>query len=58
MKIITHDLAQFEILEIYPLADVHVGDPRLIIKIFKPKNYKRKITSMAVCQDCGYSWRV
>ena len=27
MKIITHDLAQFEILEIYPLADVHVGDP-------------------------------
>lgn len=27
MKIITHDLPQFEILEIYPLADVHVGDP-------------------------------
>jgi hypothetical protein len=30
--------------------------PWLIIKIFKPKEYK--ITSMAVCQDCGYSWRV
>lgn len=32
--------------------------PWLIIKIFKPKEYKNKITSMAVCQDCGYSWRV
>lgn len=27
MKVIKHDLPQFETLEIYPLADVHVGDP-------------------------------
>ena len=27
MKIITHELPQFETLEIYPLADVHTGDP-------------------------------
>ena len=27
MKIITKDLPQFDTLEIYPLADVHVGDP-------------------------------
>lgn len=32
--------------------------PWLIIKIFKPKKYKDKITSMAVCQGCGYSWKV
>lgn len=32
--------------------------PWLIIKIFKPKNNKSKITSMAVCQGCGYSWKV
>lgn len=27
MKIITRDLPQFNTLEIYPLADVHIGDP-------------------------------
>ncbi|GFN35364.1 metallophosphoesterase [Tepidimicrobium xylanilyticum] len=27
MKIIKHDLPQFDTLEIYPLADVHIGDP-------------------------------
>ncbi len=27
MKVIKHDLPQFETLEIYPLADVHIGDP-------------------------------
>ena len=27
MKIITKDLPQFDTLEIYPLADVHIGDP-------------------------------
>ena len=26
MKVIKHDLPQFETLEIYPLADVHIGD--------------------------------
>ena len=31
--------------------------PWLIIKIFKPKKHKDKITSMAVCQSCGYSWK-
>lgn len=32
--------------------------PWLIIKIFKPRKYKSKITRIAVCQDCGYSWKV
>ena len=32
--------------------------PWLIIKIFKPKAYKYKMKTMAVCQSCGYSWRV
>lgn len=32
--------------------------PWLIIKIFKPRKYQHKIISMAVCQNCGYSWRV
>ena len=27
MKVIKHDLPQFDTLEIYPLADVHIGDP-------------------------------
>ena len=32
--------------------------PWLIIKIFKPKKHKTKTVSMAVCQDCGHSWKV
>lgn len=32
--------------------------PRLIIAIFRPKKTKTKAYSEAVCQDCGYSWRV
>lgn len=32
--------------------------PWLIIKIFKPKNYKSKIIKQAICQSCGYSWKV
>lgn len=32
--------------------------PWLIIKIFKPKKYKGKVTSMAVCQNCGHRWKV
>ena len=29
MKVISHDLPKFTELEIYPLADVHIGDPLL-----------------------------
>ena len=32
--------------------------PWLIVKIFSPKKYKSKITKQAVCQSCGYSWKV
>lgn len=33
--------------------------PMLIIKIFKPKNYKTKTIhkSMFVCQSCGFNWK-
>lgn len=33
--------------------------PMLIIKIFKPKNYKTKSThkSMCVCQSCSHTWK-
>lgn len=30
----------------------------LIIKILFPKKAKTKIHTMAVCQACGYSWKV
>ena len=34
--------------------------PALIIKIFAPKRQKLKTKhfSMAICQHCGYSWKV
>lgn len=32
--------------------------PWIIIKILKPKKYKSKVRSIAVCQDCGYKWNV
>ena len=32
--------------------------PWLIVKIFSPKKYKSKVTNQAVCQSCGYSWKV
>jgi predicted nucleic-acid-binding Zn-ribbon protein len=32
--------------------------PRLIIAILKPKKTKTKVHTEAICQDCGYSWRV
>lgn len=32
--------------------------PMLIIKIFKPKGVKTVVKNMAVCQTCGYSWKV
>ena len=34
--------------------------PMLIIKIFKPKNYKlqNKTQKIAICQSCGHSWNV
>ena len=32
--------------------------PRLIVAIFKPKKVKTKIKSYAVCQECGYKWKI
>ena len=32
--------------------------PLIIIKILFPKKAKTKIKTMAVCQSCGYSWKV
>ena len=34
--------------------------PALIVAVFKPKNYKTKSVQkkMAVCNNCGKSWRV
>lgn len=32
--------------------------PRLIIGIFKPKKIVTKVQTKAVCQNCGYSWRI
>lgn len=32
--------------------------PWLIVKIFKPKKYKSRVHSEAVCQNCGYHWKV
>lgn len=32
--------------------------PRLIWAIIRPKRTKTKIHSEAVCQDCGYAWKI
>lgn len=32
--------------------------PRLIFAIFRKKKVKTKVHSEAVCQNCGYSWKV
>lgn len=32
--------------------------PWLIIKIFKPSKVTSKVKKVAVCQNCGYSWKV
>lgn len=32
--------------------------PRLIVAIFRPKGVKTKVKSYAVCQECGYKWKV
>lgn len=32
--------------------------PWLIIKIFRPKKVTSKTFKMAICQNCGYSWKV
>lgn len=32
--------------------------PRLIVAIFKPKKMVSKTRKMAICQECGNSWRV
>lgn len=41
-----------------PLLWIFMTIPMLIIKIFRPKNYKTKTKhkSMFVCQGCGYHW--
>ncbi len=41
-----------------PLLWFFMTVPMLIIKIFKPRNYKTKTIhkSMWVCQACGYHW--
>ena len=31
---------------------------RLFIAIFRPKKVKTKVKSYAVCQECGYKWKV
>lgn len=43
---------------LHPLMWLFATVPMIIIKIFKPKNYKTKTIhkSMCVCQDCGNSW--
>ena len=43
---------------LHPLLWLFATLPMLIIKIFKPKNYKTKTKhkSMCVCQSCGQSW--
>lgn len=30
----------------------------LIVKIFRPKKITSKTYKMAICQNCGYSWKV
>ncbi len=32
--------------------------PMLIFKIFRPKKIKTSVRKMAICQSCGYSWKV
>jgi len=32
--------------------------PWLFIKIFKPKKVTSKVQKMAICQECGHSWKV
>jgi len=34
--------------------------PKLIYELFKPQRFKVKVTNkkMAVCQNCGHSWRL
>jgi len=32
--------------------------PMIFIKLFFPKHIVSKTTSMAVCQNCGNSWKV
>lgn len=44
---------------LHPIMWLFLTLPMIIIKIFKPKNYKTKTThsSMWVCQSCGNSWK-
>ena len=40
------------------MAWIFLTLPRLIIAIFKPKKIISKTHKMAICQSCGYSWKV
>lgn len=41
-----------------PLLWIFLTIPMIIIKIFRPKNYKTKTIhkSMSICQSCGHNW--
>ena len=41
-----------------PIMWLFLTLPWLIIKIFEPNKVKTKVKGYAVCQDCGYKWRV
>lgn len=43
---------------LHPIMWLFFTIPMIIIKIFKPKNYKTKTKhkSMCVCQSCGHHW--
>jgi len=44
---------------IEPMLWIFLTVPKLIWEVFKPKKYKMKTKTrkMAVCQNCGKSWR-
>lgn len=43
-----------------PLLWLFLTLPKLVYELFKPKRYKVKTTTkkMAVCQNCGKTWKV
>jgi len=43
-----------------PLMWIFLTIPMLIYKLFRPKKYKIKTVhkTMAICQECGHSWKV
>jgi hypothetical protein len=45
---------------IEPLLWIFLTLPKLIFELFKPHRFNAKTTSkkMAICQNCGHSWRI